>query len=189
MGRVGSGTIYRTLVKARYPAVHCHYLEKSKMRDMNAWWTVKKNNRDVYVISPIRKPVRRNLSAYFLNNHQNSGLSLSDFMKHYNHEVPLTWLDNELGKFWGVDVYAEPFDKARGWQIYKGHILIIRAMNIDAEWDNAFNALTGENAPPLVYDNVTKQPLYKEFLNKKPPKEYYEWMHSSKYYQHFYGKE
>lgn len=189
MGRVGSGTIYASLQEAGYKAAHCHYLNKpSSAMSKEARNIVTKYKRDVYVISPVRRPVFRNLSAYCMNNWRTRKLNMRDFLQCYSHDVPLMWFDREFRSYWGVDVYEKPFDLERGWQIYDGFVLVIRCQDIDREWANAFRALTGLDAPPLVYLNVQKSAAYEELLSAKIPQKYLHLMRDSKYYHYFYGE-
>lgn len=185
MGKCASRSIHKTLVRAGSDATHAHYIYgKGKDKDTN-------NTR--YVISPIREPVRRNISAYFENYYQDS-MSADDFIERYPHHVPLLWFDREVRRVWSIDVYDdEPVASGDGWWVYaKGGIrlLVIRMENLD-RWDEAFWTLTGDCAPELMRVGVTaesdKGKDYKRFLDEETiPAFYYDFMARSKFVERFY---
>ncbi len=91
--------------------------------------------------------------------------------------------------YWDVDVYAGEFDVDRGWQIYEAQsacILVIRMENFSA-WPQAYQALTGEEAPELVHTHKTNESEYRRFLEEETVPDYYnDFITQSKYTQHFY---
>lgn len=183
MGRVGSRTVYYGLKRAGYRVYHCHYL--GRRQNLKLRQLIKR--QEVKVISLVREPVKRNISAYFQNFYHDHKVSMDEFMEQYPHRVPLDWFDNEFKRWWGVDVYAEPFPE-RGWNVYDGRLLVMRTKDIDRVWPDAFRELTGRQAPPLRRENVRKVDEYKRFLREETiPEGYIEMMHNSKYYRHFYA--
>lgn len=181
MGRVGSRSIYYGLLRAGYETYHLHY-----MRDNPELWRYVRQ-RGVKVISPIREPVRRNISAFFQNYYHKRPLHLRDFLYQYPHEIPLEWFDQEFKKWWGVDVYAEPFG-SNGWKVYGKKVLVIRTRDIDMNWPLAFHALSGKDAPKLCRENVRQLDEYLRFLREETiPQSYINMMHNSKFYRHFFS--
>lgn len=173
MGRSGTRCILRALEGAGYPVTYTHKLGK-----------VDKSVR--YVISPIREPVQRNISAYFRNCCKDKTPAVDAFLSDYPHDVPLTFFDREIEPHWGIDVYSKPFYTSQGWQLYQGEqvkLLVIRLEDFD-KWGVAFKALTGKEAPKLKRNNDTQHASYKSF---SVPDDYEIAMRNTKYYRHFYG--
>ena len=182
MGKCGSRSVHKTLKYADYDVTHAHHID---LEDRFI-----KNTR--YVISPIREPVRRNISAYFENYYKPYKMTMNKFIDKYIHHESLLWFDRHLKPVWGIDVYAEPFDKEQGWQIYEGEqvkLLVIRLEDFD-KLDEAFTALTGYAPPELMYTNKTsdtpKARDYEYFLKLEVPAFYIEFVNRSKYVERFY---
>lgn len=184
MGKTGTTSIKESFTQAHIPFLYAHYLNGPFIPEK-----LMLDDDFYYVICPIREPIRRNISAYFENYYQQGKATMSDFIHNYPHHVPLLWFDREIIGFWGVDVYKEEFDVDRGWQIYKAdraRILVIRMENFSA-WPQAYQALTGEEAPKLVHTHKTDETEYRRFLKEEIVPEYYEnFITQSKYAQHFY---
>jgi hypothetical protein len=82
------------------------------------------------IITLVREPIARNISALFhdldeyIPGSHNNIYSIpyeelfQAFLEKVNHELPLTWFDIELNPLFGVDVYASPFPKEKGYQTY-----------------------------------------------------------------------
>lgn len=189
-GKVGSTAVHRTLKEAGYEAIHVHSLMEPKLlQDVKAKERVdylRSKKKPLKVIVLIRKPARRNLSAFF--NSRAAGILDSPHFEDFPHEIPLVFFDNEIKAYWGIDVYREPFDKQRGWQIYDDKMLVIRQEDLMRVWKDAFNEFTGNRAPTLHQLNVTtlKNAEYPNFCKTVDP-EYVARLHDSKYYRHFYA--
>ncbi|MCA9563472.1 MAG: hypothetical protein KC561_08280, partial [Myxococcales bacterium] len=79
----------------------------------------------IYVISMVREPVGRNLSAFFQNvlrSREAADVDASSverlrstFLESYSHDVPVTWFDREFRPVIGVDVYDYEFDREAGF--------------------------------------------------------------------------
>jgi hypothetical protein len=100
--------------------------------------------RKACVISSTREPVGRRLSGAFFRSRKNSEpISVEAALARLTGDRPgergLTsgarwweldaWFDRNVKAPLGIDVFAEPFDQARGWQIYEGEharLLLIR---------------------------------------------------------------
>jgi hypothetical protein len=184
MGKTGTTSIKESFTLAHIPFLYAHYLNGPHIPEK-----LTLDDDFYYVISPIREPVRRNISAFFENYYQHGKATMSDFIHNYPHHVPLLWFDREIKGFWGVDVYEEEFDVDRGWQIYeaeKARILVIRMENFSS-WSQAYQALTGEEAPELVHTHKTDETEYKRFLKEEVVPDYYhDFITQTKYARHFY---
>ena len=107
-----------------------------------------------------------------------------------------TWFNNELKKVFGIDVFAQPFAKDVGYQIYReGNVraLILRLENL-IEWgpsvisdflgiDKVLTLYT-HNARNKSKDKNAYQKLYRMFSLSEP---LCEQLYSSRFAQHFYS--
>lgn len=223
MGKVGSSTIYRNLrAQLSLPVFHTHTLNRRRLDVMMsrepdpARREIRFNGplsalehlngadragEPVRVITGVREPVGRNISAYFENLGPKSSWSvqqlMDDFLQNYHHNTPLEWFDLELREVFDVDVYAEPFDTARGWNVLETdgvEVLIIRMENLnqvlkedviqdflgmpDVRFDGSFNR--AEDKPYAdVYGRFRK--------TIDLPDDYLAAMLDSSYCRHFYS--
>ena len=95
-----------------------------------------RNGRKIKILTGVREPIARNISAYFQNLGDSKTLSAGslsvDFISNYPHETVLNWFDSEYA-FTGIDVYATSFNKKQGWTIidsYAHKTLIYRQENL-----------------------------------------------------------
>lgn len=160
-----------------------------------------KNNKIIKIISIVRDPIARNVSALF-QNYDESQLKTDDdctqdFFAFVNHFLPLMWFDIELKKNIGIDVYVHPFDKEKGWQIIRNkqyELLIIQLEKL-----SELEALIGEFLKIKNFslerkgkgENISSEKWYGEYYNNLRkaiifPKEYLDIMYESKYVKHFY---
>jgi hypothetical protein len=165
------------------------------------------------VITLVREPIARNISAYFQNlnrvhikncleHYQNNAIELQQIIDHffqnYNHDLPLEWLDWEIKAVFGIDAYQSTFEPNQGYHIYRQgtvDLLLMRLENLNHCWDQAiqefFNNDLSNNQIKLNTANVGKTKeyadLYKQFRKiGNIPEEYIDKMYGSKYAQHFY---
>ena len=168
--------------------------------------------RRLQIVTLVRDPVARNVSSFF----QTLDLRISDFVEKYlsglittvqlgeifleefeEHEMPLIWLDKELKDMLGIDVYATPFPKAKGYQIYKGglaDVLLIKLEMLNQCAQDAFKEFLGiENFIMSLSNEAidkTYANIYREFVRSLAlPSSYLKMMYNSKYIHHFYSNE
>jgi hypothetical protein len=171
-----------------------------------------RRRRQWQVVVMIREPVARNVSSFF----QTLDLRIPDFIEKYQtnlitidqlqrifieefegHQDPLVWLDEELKAMLGVDVYATPFPKTKGYQIYQGEmadILLIKLEMLNQCAQDAFKEFLGIDAFVPPRDNVASDKeyarIYKDFLQSLAlPVSYLDTMYRSKFVNHFYSNE
>lgn len=165
------------------------------------------------VITLVREPIARNISAYFQNlnrvhiknclkHYQNNKIELQEIIEHffqnYPHDLPLEWLDHEIKAVFGIDVYQSNFDPNQGYHIYRQgtvDLLLMRLEDLNNCWNEAiqdfFDDESSNNQVKLNPNNVgeTKEysDLYKQFRKfVNIPEEYIDKMYGSQYAQHFY---
>lgn len=163
------------------------------------------------VVTLVRDPVARNLSAFFqigdlflpefsqkLSAGEWQTATLTDsFLNDFSaHNIPLTCLEAELGSVLGVDVYAHPFSAEEGWQIIRGDgddLLILKIERLDEIGERPIGAFLGRDSVPLLPVNLTSEKeyakAYREFRNRLfLLEDYLDAMYESRFVRHFYSE-
>lgn len=161
------------------------------------------------VITLVRDPIATNVSGYFHKNEwwpedvrqavkDNRPDMLealrADFAASYPHQVPLTWFDMEIKPMFGIDVFAEPFPREKGYHVYHGDfadLLLIKLEKLNDVAGEAFSTFLDLPAFRLVRTNVAEDKWYapaydafKEWLEL--PDAYLDEQYNSAYSRHFY---
>jgi hypothetical protein len=167
-------------------------------------------NKRVKVITLVRDPVATNLSGFFFNSHwwppelseqarsrtgDYFGALRQCFLDSYPHEVPLTWFTMELQPLFGVDVFAQPFDIERGYQIYHSEsadVLLLKLEGLSNHVAPAMDEFLGLPDFELIRANEGDDKwygeLYQEFKSKVPlPASYLDKMYQSSFTRQFYS--
>lgn len=162
------------------------------------------------VVTLVREPLGRNVSAFFhtLDLFCPEAAGASDaptqaalgqiqaaFLERFPHEIPLTWLDEELKTCCGIDVFARPFPVEQGYQTYQsGNVqaLLIRLEDLDRRGPEALSNFLNIKGLALTRANVAgKKPyadLYRRFLGwVRFPQDFLDRMYDSRYARHFYS--
>jgi len=211
MGKVGSTSIHRSLERQyKGLVVHDHNFSSGmlnkKVSSLYSYYYPKKNKK-IKIISLVREPIGRNVSAFFQNFQRDTGVKYENskfnieelkeiFLKNYAHDIPLNWFENIYYHF-GIDVYSKPFPE-EGYILYsnnRGVDLLLMRHDLD-------NQLKGKKVSEFVGisdlkienvnlgENKNYAKTYKEFRNHvKLPLSYIEKMRGSKYFRHFYDKD
>jgi len=180
------------------PLLHAHAVERG---------------RPLQVITLVRDPVARNLSAFFQNLAIFTDVSVTPmtgpegkvtgrvaelgelFLTAYPHDVPLTWFDDELGAELGVDVFATPFPQAAGYCEITGSRHRVLVLKLEAGDEIIARAVKEFlDLPQFVLHRTNvgvEKPyagLYDDVREKiRLPGEYLERMYSSRLARHFYS--
>lgn len=168
-----------------------------------------------YIISLVREPVGRNVSAFFdaTANELASMPKLptveeltTRFLDHWpfgNHMRPLIWFQACFERELGIDVFDQSFSKRLGWKIYESRVLVIRTDHLSKKLGKAMSELYGlpEDVWPIVTSTkdlgsrgVDKYAhgigdYYGSFLEEVwLPADYLEKMYESEYAKHFFFK-
>lgn len=164
----------------------------------------------VKVITMVRDPVATNVSGLFHNHAwwpagvrqlcaQPSAECLNAlqryFLERYPHDVPDTWFDMEVRTLYGVDVYAQPFDRERGYAIYRSDFADVLLLKLEKLNDCAADALREFmelDDFQLVESNTAEDKsyadLYKAFRRDMPlPESYLDRIYTSHFARHFYA--
>lgn len=163
----------------------------------------------VKVITMVRDPVATNLSGLFHNYiwwpadvkalcaERSAGCldALRQyFLARYPHDVPETWFDMEVRTLYGVDVYAEPFDRERGYHIYRSDfadVLLLKLEKLNECASVALRDFLGLEDFQLVESNTAEDKsyadLYKSFRREVAlPESYLDEVYGTRFSRHFY---
>lgn len=223
MGKVGSTSIVNSLKKYGLTAYHVHRINPQNIESVRLEHLRKgksppdetlglrlhkyiKQGKKLKIITLVREPIGRNISAFFQNfevfagikytNSKFSAEELADkFIAEYNHSVPLTWFDVEIRETLGIDIYKYPFPKERGYVRIKRHqfdILILKSEIDDSVKEKCIMEYLGLDEFKIIRENVGKNKeyyiTYRQFLDAiMLPECYLEMMCNSKYTKHFYS--
>lgn len=169
-----------------------------------------KNNRPIKIISLVRDPVARNVSTFFFafpqfvpdwkeREAQNllpaSTLNTIFESKRKFIQTALNWFDEQIKDTLGLDVYAVPFDTARGWQVYKKgqvELLLLRMEDLHRTGEDALRKVLHLPHLKMVKVNTGEEreayELYRRFLTHPISQEYLEMTYATKLARHFYTK-
>ncbi|HWY98334.1 MAG TPA: putative capsular polysaccharide synthesis family protein [Bacteroidia bacterium] len=212
MGKVASMSIYTSL-KEQYKGITLHRHILDDKEDWQAQFLIEHANeqqKPLRLISMMREPIGRNVSAFFQNFEYITGIKPEDSKfsideliaiffanpKMY-HDVPLTWFDNNIKKHFGIDIYAKPFPKEQGWAILKkGNIeLLLMKSEISDEKKSAlvkeFMKIDGFRlSASNIAEDKEYADMYKTFKQRfQPPKEYLDMFYTSSKIEYFYTGE
>lgn len=194
--------------------------ERWPLRRRAGWllrkWLYTQRIHDVYVqrgdqlrvITLVRDPVAHNISLFFQVFDQYAGTTIARsgydmegitrlFLDHYLHSRPLTWLDAELKRTLGLDVYRHPFPTDQGYAVLsegRVRLLVLRAELDDAAKAGAIARFLDLEEFEIVRSNVTaNKPYageYAEFKRRiRIPEPLLDELYESKFARHFYSPE
>ena len=228
MGRVSSGSTSIALMKAGFDnRFHVHTMnedwrewtnspnpqrgmtkqqEERYHFDRKVRADIIDTGKEALIISLVREPLTRNMSAFFMNQVDKKKVTDTDpddlvrkFKKRYAHYVPLQWYQREFNTVLDVDVFANPFDKKLGYQLlergpYK--ILLLRTELTNEAKGEALSEFLGRPIEMEVARKKSQYELsdealdtYREFKkHAKVRPEFLDWIYSSKYARHFMSK-
>jgi hypothetical protein len=238
MGKVGSSAIVRSLedLNLETPVFHTHSLNLQELNNRisrhlealpNNFGDIfikghlrtskllvsalkkKSKRRKWKIITLVREPISRNISAFFQNTtgYDNfiesirnglldNELVLDKFLNDYAHNSPLEWLDLEIKDVFGLDLYQDDFPKSEGYKIYSAgsefDIMVIRIEDLNHCHKKAFKEFLGIENFSLSKENISLNKeysdIYHSFLKQVSiPSWYVDKMYSSKYFKHFYS--
>jgi len=227
MGKVASSSIASSLkMRGDMDVFHTHSLNADRIRALNEFkvskgWsgmvndsnktsalykTIKNENKKISVITMVREPIGRNISAFFQNLHiifrngEIGGLCQSQlaesFISRYPHRIPIEWFDKELKECLGVDVYKVSFPKKKGAIIINDgryDVLIMRHDIPDFVKQDYIGRLLHITDVKITPKNIGKEKsyalIYKDFIEQVTMSDaYLSEMLDSKYAKHFFEK-
>ena len=175
------GVSIRTALK-EFEVHHAHYLanEYYYQRKVKIKARINKLGREnVKAISTVRDPIARNLSEYWRRHFMDRpGYGQATPMRKYkgiqnrpgthdekfyafiDHYRQHHFVGSELIPFWGIDVFAKPFNPP--WQIYDGRLLLIRTEDLTAHGPEALFVFLGielEEMPHVNTGPIRREPI------------------------------
>ena len=223
MAKVGSLSIYSSLKqRLRFSAIfHIHTLDFEKDKQNKELIRAKgivpdsrstiplindkiiNCKRDINIITLVRDPIERNLSAffdafYFMVGEKEKDFSgdLDDLVKIYHrdfpHEYAINWFDINVMNSLNIDVYKYSFPVEKGYLKLvenKYSMLILRSDLENSIKEKQIKEFLGLKEFIIRNTNVTNVLLYNEFKRHiKFSKEYLLNQYDSKYAQHFFSE-
>ena len=228
MGKVASLSVYSSLIKANLKNIyHVHRLNPKNIAQVRKQYlergdiplneqmghylyknVIKGNQAPIRVITLVREPISRNISAFFHNLKTFVGGEnvyknivvdqlMNVFLNLYTHDVPLTWFDIEFHATTGIDIYKYSFPCNDGYQIIKAHpyhILVLKHNLNDEKKESCIAEFLELDTFSLVRNNEASTKQYARAYNKfvksiKLSNNFVKHMLSSKYAKHFYSLE
>ncbi|MGR9052254.1 MAG: putative capsular polysaccharide synthesis family protein [Gammaproteobacteria bacterium] len=236
MGRAASMTVTNTIrtMHLQDPVYHTHWLNaqsvKERVARVNSW----KNNgagplnvrvaellspeihnrlqdRKWKIISIVREPVARNVSAFFLDierffdnffdRYEKNEITLEEmkevFINEFPHDMPLNWFEVEMEEPFGVDVFSQEYNDQKGYMVFDKKnvsVLVIKLERLESCYKHAFRDFFGKEPYELVNTHVTDADknygMYKDFLREvELPESYLDRMYDCAYVRHFFTEE
>ncbi len=234
MGKVGPSSVVKSLrdLTSDISVYHTHFLNYQRLNKQLQAYRQKgkklpghlkqsqglhkliadrKNNINWKVITLVREPISRNISAFFQNldgfipgclqQYRSGSISIEEiidvFLVKYPHELPLNWLDWEIKSVFDIDVFSVDFPKSDGFFIFRHEnveLLLLRLENLGESSHKAFADFLEVESFVIKKNNLAQNKEYFEVYGKVRqsivfPQEYIDKMYASKYVQHFYSKD
>lgn len=164
--------------------------------------------RPASVISLVREPISRNISAFFqgldgyagqrdAHRHLDTDALIDCFFSRYLHSIPVEWFDREMKASLGIDVFDSPFPRAQGHQqLASGpyRLLLMRHDLDDEVKERAVAEFLGRDDFRLRRVNEASAKGYAEAYRAfreriRVPAEYADGLLGSRYARHFYDAE
>lgn len=223
VGKVGSSTVYYSLKSAGHRCEHVHRIApeniekvaedrrrrglpvKDERLGLAIAHRLNRADGKVRIVTMVREPLSRNMSAFFQNLTDYYGGSPLDsipvdeairrFLEEYPHHVPLEWFDTEFERVTGVCLFNYPFPFEKQWTVVsegRFEILVLRVEASDEVKAEALRSFLGLADLKLVRANVGEgkdyAKLYEDFRRRiRLPEDYVDRMLGSKYARHFYS--
>ena len=207
-------SVYQAIKLAKQQALHPHYCDPGMLDWLASMFgesaPVVRHGREaascivgatadapVSIVTMVRTPIERNISAWFENKGALAADDLSEcmrlFIDKYNHYVAIDWLDMELKKVIGLDVYADPFDQQSGFRVYNAGRFRVLLFRSDLDRNRQGDLVSDFLGKRVAIGDINvgaEKPYaseYRAFLEQiRPPEEYVDWMLDSRYAQHFW---
>jgi hypothetical protein len=209
-GKVGSTSIQDSLL-TRWPGlvVHAHTIkerdgEPAQVKAVRE--VLQRAEERIFVITTVRDPIARNISAFFQNFERETGSSDKDahrfsvqslidiFLQKFPHDTPLTWFDNHLKVSTGIDVFEYDFPPVGVQMIRRGNVDLLLMQSEVPDWlkESAIEQVLGLDQFRLKAENVGEKKCYaktyRDFLRAfVAPDWYVQKMYGSGLFEHFYS--
>ena len=206
MGKVGSTSIYTNLVRFHAGVVaHSHNFLKDdpryQIRRLYRWAVIEK--KPINIISLVREPISRNISALFQNYERDMGIPFDGERISFEKlkEVLLSqynlghtrWFERRIQSIFGLDVYATPFPQS-GFATFSRdnvRLLVVRSELSNNEKETVIKEFLGLKKFQIINANVGAEKdyagQYRKFKSMlRLPADYVNMLCDSKFARHFY---
>jgi hypothetical protein len=151
----------------------------------------------IHVVTALRDPIARNLSAYVDRYCGESDPSVEDFLDRYPQRVPLDWT-GEFFHFWGVQLNR--FNSIAGFSFWRGihsstfmrdleSVSIIQTERLTEKFQRVMFSAAMIDVPEPGNSSLNGSSRYKQFLkNLKLPPDYVDHMYRSWYSKMFFSE-
>jgi hypothetical protein len=211
MGKVGSSSLKKSLA-ASWPGltIQAHTMAEEKRHSSELEFVYQRvvlQNAPVFVISPVREPIGRNISAFFQNFERDAGFKYGEstpatdqlirlFLHNYDHDAPLRWFDKNLKPVFDIDVFEHDFP-SHGVQVLEHknvRLLLMRCEEPDPVKESAVQNFLNMPRFRLQSRNIGAQKNYGEAYKTfkeafTAPDWYLNKMYESRFFRHFYGSQ
>lgn len=221
MGKVGSSSIYRAAQKLdEWETLHTHQLNRKTLahfietvsskpghvRDSSRFLANMDHYSRIKVITGVRDPVARNISAFFENigsfgfkpPFDEVGVDdvIDSFLRNYRHEYPAIWFDLQLRDPLGIDVfeYGLDFESAGPTILHERYeVLLLRAEDSNERKAARIAKFLDVAEFELGIENVGSDRAYSDTYAAfkdtfKPTREFLAEMYESRFAQYFYSQ-
>jgi hypothetical protein len=195
MGRCGSVAVRKSLADAGLNVMHIHRVQGDDINmGVERLEMEKDAGREIVVITLARDPVARNLSAYWLNyvSPVKPDPSLDHFLDSYPHDVPLTWMQEQL-TYWDPEFELSKINSDGMWKDgydQVGNIVFIRTRDLTRTFTAVMRKFEG---PGDVFLSKFRNPVsrledYIDFIRDIDlPAWYLDGMYESDYAKTFFS--
>ena len=214
MGKVGSSTVFETMIK-EFPlckAFHIHFLSnhwlKDKLKDTAGWeynkkiafeffqYFSKNKHKRLKIITLVRDPIARDISEFF-QNYRKEGYNIDkmslfeiiELVKGRGHDLSLNWFESDFSNYLEFNIYDYPFNKDKGYSIYRFDgfdLLVMQTEKLNEIFRDAFREFYGFEVKKLLKANETKGKFKKDFYREIKRLYYEEKAELGKVYQSKY---
>lgn len=183
-------------------------IEKVDMKNQVELFNYLENRKPVKLISLVRDPVARNVSTFFYSmslfvpdwrdRESQQPISAEELCRIFESkkffiQTAFNWFDEQLKDGLGIDIYLVPFDKSRGWQVYKHglvDLLVLRMEDLYRTGEDALRQFLRLPHLQMIKVNTGEErdayELYRRFLTHPISQEYLEMTYATKLARHFY---
>lgn len=209
-GKVGSSSLLDSLTP-QWPGlvIHTHSLKKHENEPEQitaAREALQRSNQRMFIITTVREPIGRNISAFFQNFERETGVSdkqahsisidrlIEFFLTRFPHDTPLNWFEDHFKNATGIDIFDYPFPSLGIQTIRHGNIDLLLMQSELPDWlkETAVKRLLGLDQFRITATNVSGNKryaeTYREFLQTfVAPDWYVQKMYGSRLFRHFYS--
>jgi len=192
-GKVGSRTVYESMLETGINCSHIHTFHKCR--------NLIPNTNQIKIITLVREPIARCLSEFFhhLSSNVWAEISFENIcIRHlrWSTSWQFDWFDSELKAFFGVDIYANPFDREKGYSIIKHGNVEVLAMKLEklSSLESVIGEFIGAPQFKLINENEADNKIYKYFYKDvkntiKIPQDIFDIHYKNPKMDHFYSEE